>query len=988
MRKSKIFLIFLFFFVLLLPNNFTTAIPEGEDTTSFSNPEEKEPDAIIPPENQSYTGVDPGVETSEENIEDEIRTLSGSFVVFDPSAGGDLYYKPYQAQTFCFRAETYTSDWEYANAVWLKFPSDWTISNVNVQGTPYCEQGGTFGEFSWEFQTNAYEVKINHKRNHAISEDHCVATYCIDLTSEPNSDPAQISWFIDGDEWGAPPNDICSWDGYAPSGYICDESSEPPGFINEAYISITPEAVYSAGCKETPQTHLFNLYNHTGENGTFNLTYHSNVEGTVSGPSSIYLASDDSQNFEVEINPSSTCFADTTLKGYINVWGNDLYNSAEITRSLSSVSTEFAQIATAPISRMDNVLASYNGRIWDIMGYGSANEVINYNPTTDSWSTITSSAPPFGINYARSGCQIGSKVFVYGDTTTPDFTGLWSYNLATNEWINETPSETLPGNAPSSGGIWAPAWVADSANNRCYLTGGASVPGGGDLTSVYVYDAIGNQWLNPLPNFITPRDFHAAFLYERPIDGHQQLCVAGGVSNPNVSLDSTQCFDLQLGFWGPENENLRNLPIKIWAMGYTQREINGKDQLWIVNGVGNDGMLVGQNMYFDTSSDAWVFTGPLESDTFYRTSAINHQGTIYHIGGSIGGFSHSGLSDKSYETNCEVCEAEKGEWINIGLGNGCPDWYRYDAEYDEETGLAYLMGGRSGIIAKGDIYAFDPETGTCTDTHVDMLTPVSNYTIARLEFPDGTRLCTFGGYHLNTSTNIDKVQCFSPTLNNIVYKENLPSAFAGYRPGGVEVVDNKAYIFGGTRLSTPPYDTAITYEYNPQTNSYTPKGAMSLARSFIITAVADDMIYAFGGDLNDGLLTAQIRAERFDPTTGTWSDSDVPDLPYALDEGQAFGFDHNSGYSLSGAVVIAGGGQWPDSTSEALLYDIGSKTYDYSFDDLNIERRNHAGFFLPGERSRMWVIGGRIDSDNPPYGTIEYYELDSGFDTFLPLILK
>ncbi|MDF1520920.1 MAG: hypothetical protein P1P73_10635, partial [Brevefilum sp.] len=49
---------------------------------------------------------------------------------------------------------------------------------------------------------------------------------------------------------------------------------------------------------------------------------------------------------------------------------------------------------------------------------------------------------------------------------------------------------------------------------------------------------------------------------------------------------------------------------------------------------------------FDVNSNSWIDKGPLESGTFYRTSAVTLDGTIYHVGGSAGGFSPSGLSDK------------------------------------------------------------------------------------------------------------------------------------------------------------------------------------------------------------------------------------------------------------------------------------------------------------------------------------------------------
>ncbi len=89
-----------------------------------------------------------------------IESLSGSFVVFDPSAGGDACYTPGISQTLCFRAESLTNDWEYVYNLWQRFPTDWTVSNVYVQGTPSCTGSGSWGTFSWSFETSPYEVNI------------------------------------------------------------------------------------------------------------------------------------------------------------------------------------------------------------------------------------------------------------------------------------------------------------------------------------------------------------------------------------------------------------------------------------------------------------------------------------------------------------------------------------------------------------------------------------------------------------------------------------------------------------------------------------------------------------------------------------------------------------------------------------------------------------------------------------------------------------
>jgi hypothetical protein len=52
--------------------------------------------------------------------------------------------------------------------------------------------------------------------------------------------------------------------------------------------------------------------------------------------------------------------------------------------------------------------------------------------------------------------------------------------------------------------------VADPATKVCYLTGGANVPGGGTLTSVYAYDTVQDKWLTPLRAFDSVRNYHAA----------------------------------------------------------------------------------------------------------------------------------------------------------------------------------------------------------------------------------------------------------------------------------------------------------------------------------------------------------------------------------------------------------------------------------------------------------------------------------------------
>ncbi len=148
--------------------------------------------------------------------------LASSYVKFDNSVGGDACAVPGVSQTFCFEAYTASPDWESVSNVWFKFPSDWSIIDVYVQGTPDCDNG-TWGAFNWSFQTPPYEVNISHPRYQAQSGDQCTAYYCFE-TIPGEGKPSDVSWYWDGDQSGGTPHWPCSADRYTPVGQQpCDE---------------------------------------------------------------------------------------------------------------------------------------------------------------------------------------------------------------------------------------------------------------------------------------------------------------------------------------------------------------------------------------------------------------------------------------------------------------------------------------------------------------------------------------------------------------------------------------------------------------------------------------------------------------------------------------------------------------------------------------------------------------------------------------------
>lgn len=340
-----------------------------------------------------------------------------------------------------------------------------------------------------------------------------------------------------------------------------------------------------------------------------------------------------------------------------------------------------------------------------------------------------------------------------------------------------------------------------------------------------------------------------------------------------------------------------------------------------------------------------------------------------------------------------------GEWMDGPTP--CFDWTRYDAEFYPGTGLVYALGGRTDATTFGDIYSYNPETGACADTGANMPVPISNYTVNLVNNGTADVLCTFGG-RASTGTPTLAVQCYNPVTNTASQVATLPTAWTGYTPGAQAVYNNKVYIFGGFNSTVSPYETTRTDRFDPVTNTFTQLGALSLARSYLYSAVVDGKIYAFGGTTFDGAaLVAQTRAEVMaDPEgTGTWNDAAVADLPLAYDEGVAFGFDSDVEIALvAGKVVLVGGGQWPEETVNVFTYDPSTDTYDDTFPDLQHARRNHAGVFVPLNTESMsdglpglWVMGGRQGTDAPPYQGAEFFPLNYGpevIEVFLPLLLR
>jgi uncharacterized repeat protein (TIGR01451 family) len=559
------------------------------------------------PDNVNSTGLPPAAEGG------GIDSLSGSYVVFDPAVGGDSCFAAGSPQTFCFRAESYTNDWEYVYDIFQKFDTDWTVTDVYVQGTPVCDSG-TWGSFSW-YYVNDYEIDLYHPRYQSTT-DHCVAYYCFEVVS--GASDGNESWYWTGDGYGSVPHHPCSDDGYTPSGYsACDEAVQPTAYIPpcEPGIYLTPDEQSGSACGGESVVYTLNLFNNSGDDGTFDLTYDSMFP--IDGPEDLFVADGATEPFEVSVMVPCGETSDTAT---VTADGNGFSDSAMLETTLSE----------------------------------------------GGWETVPDSAPSWaGGGYPRDGCTAmnadGDWVsYEIGDVS--GITGFWGYNLDTNTWYQPAPSG-LPADR------WAPDWAYDPETNLCYMTGGANTPGGGTYNTAYVFDPIANTFTQ-LGDFTSMRDFHTSWI--GVLDGVKYLCIGGGVDFNSILMQATQCYDLNQalpGTWNAENAQMAALPTDPFGAADGVYHAASGDQFWYIGGAIENFATVTDQVYtWDDADDAWHLLGNTGVPR-YRVEGDFFNGNYYQLGGSSGGFTYTGDIVKGTFNGATWDWTNEGQLVNSRMDN-------------------------------------------------------------------------------------------------------------------------------------------------------------------------------------------------------------------------------------------------------------------------------------------------------------------------------
>lgn len=255
----------------------------------------------------------------------------------------------------------------------------------------------------------------------------------------------------------------------------------------------------------------------------------------------------------------------------------------------------------------------------------ASNQLLRYDPATNSWSTLAHAADSFAFADAIY-VPANHKLYVFGGAvatgTAVNLTRI--YDPATNSW---------------SAGAAMPQPRAEMAaaywNGKIYLVaGGASISSSNPPDATYppqsqtwVYDPLANTWDTTRANL--PDKVRGAA--GAVIDGH--LYVAGGLGEAQRTA-ATYDYDIATNTWTAR----ASLPQPLEAAGST---VVGS-RFYVFGGANSAGDALNTAYAYDPSGNNWV-SQPLLSQTRSAVYGASIGNTVY----AVGGFNNSGLFDSA-----------------------------------------------------------------------------------------------------------------------------------------------------------------------------------------------------------------------------------------------------------------------------------------------------------------------------------------------------
>jgi hypothetical protein len=576
-----------------------------------------------------------------------IKSISGSSVTTEDC------YQADKTQTLCFTVYNGSSGWntEWITQTRLTFP---TLDGAWVAA---CKPGGQDTTDSMgnlvHFDCNTpsvNEVVYADSDSDGYGEISAGASWgvCVAITVPASyTGDRYIHWGLIGDGDGDPPHEI--------TGTIRIEKCTP--------LRLTPSQVTIEGCNGMTQTLEFKLENYAAGNVNVDFTYDA-PEADFTGYSPSSIQQGEVITFITQLKPNLCLEPGEQINASLTVEGNGHADTSLITQTITE-NAGWHRLGDSPIPAMDNAVIWANqgdGGLWSVGGYGSGGAAQRYDPSTGEWLTYTNPLTPV-IEYPMDSCyglngDSDEIIVLFPDTIVTGTLQIW--NITHRNWY----TEPVPAPGYPVEGRWGQDIVSmlqHTGENVCYLSGGSDQEGGGRTKDLWVYTPTVNvaSYIGPFTDTVPPCDetsvfnFHASWYVPWVGDGGA-ICVAGGVDHNHQINNSTQCYDLNTGQFREPGADLGTLPEPWWGMADGWQITDEGYELWIANGVAQDGTLLPASAYIREDMPNFAY-GPEIPHGLYRLEGDAWEGQFYTLNGSRGGFWYSEFS--LHMAPCPTCHS-------------------------------------------------------------------------------------------------------------------------------------------------------------------------------------------------------------------------------------------------------------------------------------------------------------------------------------------
>ena len=226
------------------------------------------------------------------------------------------------------------------------------------------------------------------------------------------------------------------------------------------------------------------------------------------------------------------------------------------------------------------------------------------------------------------------------------------------------------------------------------------------------------------------------------------------------------------------------------------------------------------------------------------------------------------------------------------------------------------------------------------------------------------KIYAIGGYGGSNEPTEEKflssVEEYDPVTDTWTPKAEMPTARYGHFGG---VVNGKIYAIGGFKRE-PVEGISTVEEYDPATDTWTTKTPMPTARGYHASCAVNGKIYAIGGGIRTpDKVTILGTVEEYDPETDTWAKK--ADMPAPPRGGFTCSAVNGKIYAIGGVLDFP----FRTYTGSVEEYDPATDTWTTKT-PMPAARGFHAASVVNG---KIYVIGGSGSSQNTFSCTVEEY---------------